>query len=199
MEFSHCQSHKMEKKKKNFGGIICFKNREQQDKAKREKMTDKFIFYSTLKVSLSSGINSIWRSRFFWKRNWKHFWMQTWKHFWRTSSFVKFLTAVINVPASVLDPTAKQQLCFIFWLFCLKFLQMYQVVVQEFPRRKPADRQPGVTQCNPADCVHPWNQVSKRYVMKEQSCFPSPANLMCGPITQNNVFLHIAQVIICWT
>lgn len=36
-------------------------------------MMDKFIFYSTLKVSLSSGINSIWRSRFdvFWKKKLK--------------------------------------------------------------------------------------------------------------------------------
>lgn len=115
-------------------------------------MMDKFIFYSTLKVSLSSGINSIWRSRFFWKRNWKHFWMKTWKHFFlkKTSSFVKFLTAVINVPASVLDPTAKQQLCFMFWLFCLKFLQMCQVIVQEFPKRKPADQQPGVYPTQPS-------------------------------------------------
>lgn len=71
--------------------------------------------------------------------------------------------------ASVRDPTAKQQLCFIFWLFCLRFLQMCQVVVQEFPKRKPADQQSGVAQRNLAECVHPWKQVSN-YVIKEQSC-----------------------------
>lgn len=44
-------------------------------------MMDKFIFYSTLKVSLCLGINSIWRSCFFWIRHWKHFWMKTCKAF----------------------------------------------------------------------------------------------------------------------
>lgn len=53
------RAKKMGKKETFFLGIICFKNREQLDKAKREKMMDKFIFYSTLKVFLSPGINSI--------------------------------------------------------------------------------------------------------------------------------------------
>lgn len=44
-------------------------------------MMDKFIFYSTLKLSLCSGINSIWRTCFFWIRNRKHFWMESWRHF----------------------------------------------------------------------------------------------------------------------
>lgn len=51
-------------------------------------MIDKFMFYSTLKVSLSPGINSIWRSCFFRKRNWKHFWMKTWKHFFLLNIFI---------------------------------------------------------------------------------------------------------------
>lgn len=139
-------------------------------------MMDKFIFYSTLKVSLCSGINSIWRTCFFWIRNWnrKHFWMETWRHPPPpTSSFVKLLTAVIAGPASALDLTGKQQLYFIFCLLWLKLLQMCQDVVQEFPRREAADQQPGVTQCNRAECAHTWKPVSS-YVMKEQSCFQSP-------------------------
>lgn len=136
-------------------------------------MMDKFIFYSTLKVSLCSEINSIWRTCFFWIRTRKHFWMETWRNSPPpTSSSVKFLTAVIAAPASALDLTGKQQLYFIFWLLWLKLLQMCQDVVQEFPRRKAADQQPGVTQCNQADCVHTWKPVST-YVMKEQSCFQS--------------------------
>lgn len=52
-------------------------------------MMDKFIFYSTLKVSLCSGINSIWRTCFFWIKNWnrKHFWMETWRHLCSSSSW----------------------------------------------------------------------------------------------------------------
>lgn len=93
--------------------------------------------------------------------------------FFKRSSFVKFLTAVINVLASVLDPSAKQPLCFIFWLFCLKLSQTCQVVVQSFPRSKPVNLQPGVARCNLADCIYPWKQVSN-YVRKGQSCLTSP-------------------------
>lgn len=67
----------------------------------------------------------------------------------------------------------KQQLCFTFWALRLKLLHMCQVVVQEFPRREPADQQAGDTQRNLAECVHTRRQVSN-YVMKEQSCFQSP-------------------------
>lgn len=79
-------------------------------------MMDKFISYSTLKVSLCSGINSIWRTCFFWIRNRKHFWIETWKHPPHSPNiFVQVLDSSYRCPGFRFGPDRKTAIVFYIW------------------------------------------------------------------------------------
>lgn len=140
-------------------------------------MMDKFIFYSTLKVSLSSGINSIWRSRFdvFWKRNWKHFWMKTWKDFFLKNILIcHVLDSSYQRPGYRPGPNCKTAVVF----YILTVLsEVFTNVPGCCSRISKEETNWSATRGSPMQlsrlCSSLKKQVSN-YVMKEQSSFPSP-------------------------
>lgn len=140
-------------------------------------MMDKFIFYSTLKVSLSSGINSIWRSHFdaFWKRNWKHFWMKTWKDFFfQKNIFIcHVLDSSYQRPGYRPGPNCKTAVVFY-------ILTGLSEVLTNVPgccsRISKEETNWSATRGSPMQLSTAFilkKQLSN-YVMEEQSRFPSP-------------------------